>query len=69
MPFIVSWADAGEVFRLGLEIDLEKLPSRFEVFFILGDNPQGKFLNDKVRRILGFAPQDDVTTLWRKARA
>ncbi len=66
VPFVVSWRDAAEVFRLGLAIDLAKLPSKCEVFFILGDTPQGKFLNDKAKRILGFAPQDDVSVLWRK---
>lgn len=68
VPFIVSWADAAEVFRLGVEIDLARLPSRCEVFFILGDNPQGKFTNDKAKRILGFSPRDDMNVLWRKAR-
>lgn len=68
VPFVVSWRDAAEAFRLGLEIDLDKLPSRCEVFFILGDTPQGKFLNDKAKRVLGFQPKDDVSVLWRKAR-
>ena len=68
VPFIVTPADAAEVFRLGLAIGLNRLPSRCEIFFILGENPQGKFLNDKAKRILGFAPRDDVTTVWRKAR-
>ena len=66
VPFVVTWSDAAEVFRLGLEIDLAKLPSRCEVFFILGDCPQAKFLNEKAKRILGFAPKDDVSVLWRK---
>ena len=57
VPFIVSWEDAGEAFRLGLEIELDRLPSRCEIFFISGDMPQGKFLNEKTRRILGFKPQ------------
>ena len=68
VPFIVSWADSAEVFRLGLEIDLTKLPSRCEIFFILGDNPQGKFTNAKAKRILGFSPRDDMNVLWRKTR-
>ena len=68
VPFIVSWADAAELFRLGLEIELSKLPSRCEIFFILGDNPQGKFTNDKAKRILGFSPRDDMNVLWRKGR-
>jgi len=67
VPFTVSWRDAAEVFRLGLEIDLAQLPTRFEVFFILGDAPQGQFRNDKAKRILGFCPRDDVSLLWRRA--
>jgi hypothetical protein len=66
VPFIVAWSDAAEVFRLGLEIDLARLPSRCETFFILGDCPQGKFTNEKAKRILGFQPQDDVSVLWRR---
>ncbi len=66
VPFVVTWADAAEVFRLGLEIELARLPSRCEVFFILADVPQGKFLNEKAKRILGFAPKEDVSILWRR---
>jgi UDP-glucose 4-epimerase len=66
VPFVVTWSDAAEVFRLGLEVDRARLPSRCEVFFILGDVPQGKFLNEKAKRLLGFAPRDDLSTLWRK---
>ncbi len=65
VPFVVSWSDAAEAFRLGLRIELAKLPSHCEVFFICGDTPQGKFRNDKAKRILGFAPKDDVSVLWR----
>ena len=68
VPFVVSWRDAAEAFRLSLEIELQQLPSRCEVFFILGDIPQGKFSNEKAKRILGFAPQDDVAVLWRRER-
>jgi len=68
VPFVIAWPDAGEVFRLGLAVDLAKLPSRCEVFFMHGDNPQGKFLLDKTKRILGFEPKEDVSVLWRKTR-
>lgn len=68
VPFVVTWADAAEVFRLGLEIDLARLPSRCEVFFIHADSPQGKFLNNKAKQVLGFAPKDDVSLLWQKKR-
>lgn len=68
VPFVVTWRDAAEVFRLGLEIALDRLPSRCEVFFICGDCPQTKFLNDKAKRVLGFAPRDDVSVLWQSKR-
>ena len=67
-PFVVSWTDAGEASRLGLQIDLARLPSKCEVFFIFADVPQAVFLNDKAKRVLGFAPRDDVSLLWRKPR-
>jgi len=51
---------------LGLEIELARLPSKCEVFFVLADIPQQKFLNDKAKQILGFAPQDDMSPLWRE---
>lgn len=66
IPFIVSWSDAAEAFRLALDIELDKLPSRCEVFFIHGDLPQEKFSDEKARRILGFHPQRDVAVLWRR---
>lgn len=66
VPFVVSGSDAGEAFRLGLALDVAKLPSRCEIFFILTDMPHGKFRNDKARRLLGFSPKDDISALWRK---
>ena len=68
VPFVVSGSDAGEVFRLALAQDLAKLPSRCEIFFILTDMPHDRFRNDKARRLLGFAPKDDISALWRRPR-
>lgn len=65
-PFSISWGDAGEVFRLGLAIDLAKLPSRCEVFFVFADMPHGKYTNDKVKQVLGLRFRDDLSPLWRK---
>jgi hypothetical protein len=65
-PFSISWGDAGAIFRLGLDIDLAKLPSRCEIFFVFADMPHGKFINDKAERVLGFRAKDDLSVLWRK---
>jgi len=66
VPFVVSWRDAAETFRLGLAIEIDRLPSRCEVFFILGDAPQGKFDGRKARTLLGLVPRDDTTVLWKR---
>jgi uronate dehydrogenase len=65
-PFAVSWQNAGEVFPLGLEIPFEKLPSRFETFFVFTDMPHGRFTNEKAKRILGWQPRDDISVIWRR---
>ena len=65
-PFVISWENAAEIFPLGLEIDLDALPSRFEVFNVFADMPHGKFSNEKTKRILGFQPRQDVEALWRQ---
>lgn len=67
-PFAVSWRDAGEVFRLGLEVSLDKLPSRCEVFNIFTDIPHQRFTNEKTKRILGFSPRDRFEKIWHKKR-
>ena len=65
-PFSLSWRDAAEAVRLGLTVDLASLPSKCEVFNIFTDLPHQKFSNEKTKRILGFAPQDDLAQLWHK---
>ncbi len=69
VSFVVGWPDAARAVRLALEIDLARLPSKCEVFFILGDLPQRKFLNDKAKRILGFKPQGNVARLFTRPEA
>ena len=63
-PYVISWENAAEVFTVGLEIKLDALPSRFEVFYAFADMPHGKFSNEKTKRILGFQPRRDVEKLW-----
>lgn len=67
-PFSVSWRDAGEAFRLGLEIDFEKLPSKCEIFNIFADLPHQQFSNTKTKRILGFQPKDNFEWMWHKKK-
>ncbi|MDE0182514.1 MAG: NAD(P)-dependent oxidoreductase [Caldilineaceae bacterium] len=64
VPYAVSWENAAEAFTLGLDIDLDALPSRCEVFFVFADMPHGKYSNEKAKRILGFQPRRNVELLW-----
>ena len=64
--FSVTLRDAAEAIRLGLEVDVQTLPSRNEVFFITADLPHGKYSNAKARRLLGFEPRDTLEKYWRK---
>ena len=66
-PFTVSWRDSATAFTRALEIDFDRLPSKFETFFVFPDLPHRKFDNEKVKRILGWQAQDGLDQFWRKA--
>ena len=65
-PYTVSWRDAALSFSCALDIDLEYLPSKCEAFFVFPDLPHQKFTNEKIKRILGWKPQDRLEQFWRK---
>ena len=66
-PFLVTWRDAAAAFLPGLEIDLETLPSKCEVFNVFANRPHQKFSNEKAKRILGWEPKDDLVQTYTKA--
>jgi len=66
--FAVTFRDAAQAIKLALEVDLEKLPSRNEIFFITSDLPHGQYSNTKTRRLLGFEPQDKLEKFWRRPK-
>ena len=57
-----------EAIDLGLSVDLDRLPSRCELFNVCPNFPGEKYTNEKTKRILGFKPEKDMSDLWRKAR-
>ena len=65
-PFSISWNDAAEAFRLGLEVKLSNLPSRCEIFNIFTDLPHQQFSNEKAKSLLGFSPQDTLSQWCHK---
>lgn len=65
-PFAVHCEDAGQAFRLGAEIERDKLPSNFELFHISADLPSQRISIEKARRILGYAPRHNFEHCWRR---
>ena len=65
-PFTITWRDAAQAIRLGVEVDLATLPSRCEVFNIHADLPHQRFSNEKNKRLLGFTPQDRLEAMWKR---
>lgn len=61
-PFIVSWEDTGQAFKLALEV--ERLPRNFEVFNIVADLPHRKHINTRAKSLLGFQPKENFQRLW-----
>ena len=65
-PFSVTWTDAAEAIKLALEVDLKKIPSRSESYFINSNLPHNKFSNKKAKSILGWNPTTDFEELWNR---
>lgn len=65
-PYSTAWPDCGTAIRCAVEAPDVKLPSRAETFFVFPDIPHRKFVNDKIKRILGWEPRYHVEALWNK---
>jgi nucleoside-diphosphate-sugar epimerase len=63
-PFFITYKDLAHACRLALEI--ESVPDYFQEFNMHSYLGQGKYLLDKARQILGYEPQQDWTTWFRR---
>ncbi len=66
-PFSIRWEDAAMAIKKALEIDLDKLPSRTETYFVFADLPHNKFSNDKAKKQLGWEPSFNLKDLWDRS--
>ena len=66
-PFSVRWEDAASAIKKALEIDLNKLPTRTETYFVFADLPHNKFSNKKAKEQLGWEPKFDLKELWDRS--
>ena len=65
-PYSVTWGDAAEAFRAALNVDSSRLASRCETFLVFADIPHQKFSNEKVKRVLGWRPTNQLEQFWKK---
>jgi len=63
-PYMIAWPDTGLAVRSALELDLARLPSRCEAYFVFPTIPHGKYRNDKLARVLGWEPPHRLEHLW-----
>lgn len=66
VPFRTHPEDAGQAFRIALEI--QGLPSRLEYFHIAGEMPQDQYPITKAKTLLGFQPKHNYGHLYLKPR-
>ena len=60
----VSWEDSARAIRNALEV--ESLPTPFELFHIGADIPHDNFSNAKAKRLLGWQPQHRLENFYRR---
>lgn len=63
-PFYTHPEDAGQAFKLGLEV--KSLPSKYEIFHITGEFPHQQYPIEKAKRLLGFRPKHNFVEFYRK---
>ena len=63
-PFVVAWPDTGTAVRAALEVELARLPSRCETYFVFPPLPHRKFTSEKISRLLGWQPAYHLEHYW-----
>lgn len=61
---LISWEDAGRAMRQA--VDVAALPRPFEILQITADVPNGRFRNEKAKRLLAWTPQDRLAERWQR---
>ena len=64
-----AFADAGRAVKAGIDVDLARLPSKCELFYISADLPHGKYSTTKAKEILGWEAQDTLEAYFLRPDA
>lgn len=65
--FAIDARDAGQAFKLGVEVPRERLATNCELFNISADLPQERVSNAKAKRVLGWQPEHNFEQVWSKS--
>jgi hypothetical protein len=68
-PFTIAWPETGTAVRAALEVELARLPSRCESYFVFPQLPHGKYSSAKIRRVLAWEAQHHLEHLWQRPLA
>lgn len=66
VPFTVAWPDTGTAVRAALEVELARLPSHCETYFVSAPLPHHKYRHDKIERVLGWRARYGLEYLWQR---
>jgi|EP01046_Picozoa_sp_COSAG06_P037571 nucleoside-diphosphate-sugar epimerase len=69
LDLAVTFADAGRAVKAGIDVDLARLPSKCELFYISADLPHGKYSTTKAKEILGWEAQDTLEAYFLRPDA
>jgi hypothetical protein len=61
-PFCCTWMDTARAIKAAVDVD--SLPTPFEIMHINADLPHGVYPNTKAKRLLNWQPQDDLSQYW-----
>lgn len=60
LDLAITFADAGRAIRSAVEVDLARLASPCEVFYITADLPHGKYRTNKWKGVSGWEAKDTL---------
>jgi hypothetical protein len=65
-PFCATFPESADCVVRCVTVDLARMPSRHESFFVVGDTPDQTYSNAKAKRLLDWRPQDDISGYWTR---
>jgi nucleoside-diphosphate-sugar epimerase len=68
-PHSITFTDAANIIRAALTVDLTKMPSKCETFYCTSTLPHGRYSNRKTKALLGWEPEDLLTSYYLKPEA